>query len=138
MDPMKLSRSVAEAMARDVRDARWKILRKISVEDAYFLMKVMDDLETISHMNWHASLARSLDERPEVWIENMELDEEDGHETTEEMADFERQAVEQMREMIREPMTVERLKKAEDLIRSHGVDITLVGRSQVTEEIPLN
>ena len=135
---MKLARSVAASMAAEVRDGRWKVLRKLTPEEGLFLLNLKDDLEMISEMNWHASLARRLKSRPEVWVENMELDEVEGLEDVEEMADFEEEAVEHMRDMIREPMTVERMKKGEDLLRSKGVEINLLNRLQGETEVSLN
>ncbi len=137
MDPMKLSRSVAMGMANDVRDARWKVLRKLTIEEAYFLMVLKDDLELVSDMNWHASLAKRLRSRPEVWVTNMELDEDEEH-VVDEMADFEEQAIGHMRELMREPMTMERLKQGEELLLSKGVKINLTNRLQSDGEVHPN
>jgi hypothetical protein len=135
MDPMKLSRSVAMSMAEDLRDARWKVLKKLTPEEGLFLLNLKDDLELVSDMNWHASLAKRLKDRPEVWIENMELEEDEEH-AVDEMADFEEVASEQMRELIREPVTVERMKRAEELIRSKGGEVNLTARLQSLEGSP--
>lgn len=132
MDPMKLSRSVAISMANDVRDARWKVLRKITVEEALFLLNLKEDLELVSDMNWHASLARRLRSRPEVWVRNMDLD-EDQEGIVDEMRDFEEDSSERMREMIREPVTVERMKKAEALFASKGIKVNLTSRTEADE-----
>jgi hypothetical protein len=138
MDPMKLARSVAAAMARDVRDARWKVLRKLTVEEAYMLMTLWNDLELVSDMNWHDSLARRLETGHHIIGRNLELDEEEAIELSKEMAAAERESKRHMRELMREPMTIERLRKGEELLRSKGVEINLLDRSQVTEEVPLN
>src|SRR5437588_10019952 len=134
MDPMKLARSVAAAMARDVRDARWKVLRKITPQEALFLLDLYSDLELVSDMNWHSSLSRRLEKRPQVWVENMELEEDEAEDVIKEMADFEEEAAEQMRELMREPMTIERLRRGEELREWQGGELTLVGRGQRREK----
>ena len=126
------------AMANDVRDARWKVLKELTPQEGLFLLSLKDDLEVISQMNWHASLSRRLRSRPEVWIENMGLGEEEGLEVTEDMADAEDESEEMMREIIREPMTVERLQKGEELLRSKGVKINLTNRLEKDEEVSPN
>ena len=138
MDPMKLARSVAASMARDVRDARWKVLRKLTPQEAMFLLELHSDLELVSDMNWHTSLSRRLETRPQVWVENMELDEEEAEDVIKEMADFEEESAGHMRELMREPMTIERLRRGEELLKSKGVEVKLIDRSQVEEELPLN
>jgi hypothetical protein len=134
MDPMKLSRSVAKAMADDVRDARWKVLRKLTPLEALFLLNLKDDLEVVSDMSWHDSLARRMKSRPEAWVENMELGDEKGFEFVEDMAEDIEETKEMLRELIREPVTIERLQKGQDVLRSKGIDVNLLNRLQTEEE----
>ena len=125
------------SMANEVRDARWKVLRQLTPQEGLFHLNLKSDLELVSDMNWHASLARRLKSRPEVWVENMELEEDEEH-FVDEMGDFEEKAVDMMREMIREPVTVERMEKAEKLLASKGATINLTHRTEGEEEASLN
>src|SRR2546421_8049866 len=138
MDPMKLTRSVAASMARDVRQARWKVLKKLTPEEGLFLLNLHSDLEIISDMNWHDSLSRRLETGHAIIAKNMGLDEDEGLEIAKEMAADELESREMMREMIREPMTIERMKEGEDLLASKGAPINLLNRSQDTQDVHQN
>ena len=138
---MMLKKSVAEAMARDIKFARWRVLRKVTIEQAYFLIRLMEDLEHMAHIEWLDSLANRYERGQHHLGRHLELDdpgevEETAQEIAEDMRQFKRMAEEFDDE--REPVTIERLQEAEDLLAKHGYPVVLVSRAKGNFDLSLN
>jgi hypothetical protein len=138
---MMLKKSVAEVMARDIKFARFGVLRKVTVEQAYFLMRLMEDLEHMAHIEWLDSLANRYERGQHHLAKHLEIEDpeevvETAHEIAEDMRQFKRMAEEFDDE--REPVTIERLQEAEDLLAKHGYPVVLVARARGDHEISLN
>lgn len=125
-------------MADDLRDARWKALRKLTIEQALLLLHLRDDLQTVGDMSWYDSLANRMERGQHFIAKHHEVSDEEAQEAADEMASGMRQFHRHAAEMLHADVTLERLQEAEDLLRSKGVDINLVGRLESPDEIALN
>ena len=141
MKELTFSKSVAEAMAETIRRARhvWLLRGKLSVEEAYFLMCLMDDLKTVAHISWMESLSNRyargqhhLDKHTD--IDDPQVIEGFAKEISEDMHTFKMMTM----ESLREPVTEERLRKAEEIIRRCGTNIKLVDPGQIPKDLHQN
>jgi hypothetical protein len=139
--PLRLKKSLAESMAKDVKFARWKVLRKVSIEEAYELMRLMDDLEHMAHIDWLDSLATRYSRGQHHLGKHLEIDDPaEVQELADEIADDMRELYEMAtaEDDERTPVTVNRLRWAEELIAKHGVPIVLVARASSDYDVSLN
>ena len=137
MQPMKLARSVAEAMARDVMDARRKALRRMTIDEGYTLMVLSENLKDVAQANWLESLANRFERGQHYLGRNLEIDDpEEEQAIANEMAGDLRELRQHI--TFEEPVTVERLRNAEEILGKYGIELKLVDRAMVPEDVPLN
>lgn len=138
---MMLKQSLAQAMARDIKHARWKVLRKVTPEQAYFLMRLFEDLEQMAHISWLDSLAERYSRGQHHLGKHLEIDDPDEvKEIANEIADDMRRFKEMAQEFDdeREPVTLERLRQAEELLANHGQHVVLVARARGDHDLSMN
>ena len=130
-----MSKSMLDRLAEDIRHARWKVLRKISIDDAYYLMVLREDLLNVSQRNWLDSLSNRYERGQHHLKEHFETDDDSAQEIADSMAADMRVLRSHMEEMIEEPVTVERLLRAEEIFRNAGLEMKLVDRGQIPKDL---
>lgn len=139
MDPMKLAKPIAHSMAKDLQKARWRALRQISVDQAYFLLRLYDDLISVGDLNWMESLSNRLERGQHYIAKHHEIDDPElAQEIANEMADDLRDMREMRGELLRDPLTIDRLRTAEEILMPCGIKLHLLDRLQTEEEVSLN
>jgi hypothetical protein len=139
MPEVRFAKSVAESMAEELRHARWKVLRKITIEEAYFLMVLRDDLLDMAQGNWLESLSNRFERGQHHLGEHLEIENPDeAQEIANEMAADLRELKNLRSDTFGEPVTEERLREAEQILARGGVKLKLVDRGMVPKDISPN
>lgn len=139
MDPMKLSKTVAEAMAEEIRVVRHRLLRKMDPEETLFLMELREDLLNIAQRNWLESLSNRFERGQHYLGRNLGIeDPREAQQVANDMAGSLREMRMRSLEFMGEPLTVERLRKAEEMVARYGRKLVLVDRGQIPKDISLN
>jgi hypothetical protein len=134
--PLNFSKSVAHAMARDVQQARWDALERLDPEEAYFLLQLYDSLIDVGDVSWLASLSDRYERGQHHLGKHVGIDDPvEEQEVANEMAEDLRELKRLRLETMREPLTEEGLKKAEELLRRAGVELKLLDRGQVPQDV---
>jgi len=136
---MKLAKSVAEAMAEEIRVVRHRLLRKMDPNESYFLMVLRNDLLNVAQMNWLESLSNRYERGSHYLGRNLGIeDPNEAQEIANGMAADLRVLRNLSMELEREPVTAERLRRAEEMVAHYGGKLTLVDRGKIPEDIALN
>lgn len=136
---MKLSKSVAEAMAEEIRVVRHRLLRKMEVEESFFLMELREDLLNVAQRNWLESLSNRFERGQHYLGRNLGIaDPKEAQAVANEMAEDLRDMRKRSLEFMREPLTEERLRQAEELVAKYGRKLVLVDRGRIPKDVGLN
>ena len=139
MASLKLAKSVAYAMAEDLRKARHRVLGKATPEETYDLMVLIDDLKDVGDQSWLESLSSRYERGQHHLGMHIEIDDpEEAQEIANEMAADLRKLNEMRGELVRAEVTEQRLREAEELVGKYGVKVNLSGRLQKPGEVSPN
>ena len=139
MASLKLAKSIAYAMAEDIRKARYRILRKADPNETYELMVLMDDLKEVGDQSWLESLSNRFERGQHYIGKHMEIEDPDeAQEIANEMAADLREMKQRRAEFMQAEVTIERLRNAEKLVAKYGVKLNLADRLQTSAEVSPN
>ncbi|HEY3780333.1 MAG TPA: hypothetical protein VGL56_04560 [Fimbriimonadaceae bacterium] len=132
MKTLKLAKSVAYAMAEDIRVARQKVIGKATIEETYELMILIDALKDMGDQTWMESLSNRFERGQHYLARNLNIeDPAEAQAIANEMAADLRELKERRAEDCRDnEVTEERLKAAEVLFEKHGIQVNLTSRLQ--------
>ncbi len=136
--PLRFKKGVAEGMARDIMKARRQILRRADPMETWVLMRLADDIKSLGEIEHLESLATKFEEGDHYLARNLDNDPHEAQEVANEMAADLRVLKGHAAELVGEPVTVERLRQAEELLCRYGVELDLVDRAKLPKDVHLN
>jgi len=137
MKTLKLAKSVAYALAEDIRLARQKLIGKATIEETYELMMLIDGLKDMGDQSWLESLSNRFERGQHYLGRNLNIeDPAEAQEVANEMAADLREMKQRQAEFSEEnEVTMERLQAADQLLEKYGFHLNLTTRLQTEAEV---